>query len=88
MGADLQKQILKALGHIEDRIRGIDERLTRIEREVLDSQPVATHADIVMVRDSLNEVRGHVETLANTTLKKPPVAEPEPAGVNLTLEDF
>lgn len=88
MGDDRIDLILSALGRIQDRLRLFDERIKRIEREVLNTDPPPTQQEVSMLRDSLIEVRGVVSAMCDITLKAHPVPLPEPAGFPTMLEDF
>tara|TARA_R110001592_G_scaffold210521_3_gene462093 strand:+ start:12403 stop:12672 length:270 start_codon:yes stop_codon:yes gene_type:complete len=85
--AEMLQRILSAIGRIHDRIAAIDERLKIVEIEMLNDKRTS-QAEAVLIRESLIEVRGVVEESTNATLRKHPVALPDPGAFNHRLEDF
>ena len=81
----MQARILSAIGTIQDRLTQIEDRIKAIEV----SQEKATKEEVVLIRESLIEVRAElIREGVLKWLRKEPVPLPPPPSFHTTLEDF
>lgn len=82
------QRILAALGRINDRLKTSEERIKAIETKLENAEQPATKEEVILIRESLIEVRSVVEDSSDMILSKHPVPLPGPSPFDLTLEDF